>query len=69
MGDFNTILVFGAHPDDIEIGMGGTITKPVRLGHDVIMVIANYQILLLLIKKMKENWKSYLSDYFRLQLS
>src|SRR5688500_17139695 len=40
MGDFNTTLVFGAHPDDIEIGMGGTITKLVRLGHDVIMVIA-----------------------------
>lgn len=39
MGDFNTILVFGAHPDDIEIGMGGTITKLVHLGHDVIMVI------------------------------
>ena len=27
MRDLNTILVFGAHPDDIEIGMGGTITK------------------------------------------
>jgi LmbE family N-acetylglucosaminyl deacetylase len=40
MVDFNTILVFGAHPDDIEIGMGGTITKLVKLGYDVIMVIA-----------------------------
>ena len=40
MVDFNTILVFGAHPDDIEIGMGGTITKLAKLGYDVIMVIA-----------------------------
>ncbi|HVP82974.1 MAG TPA: PIG-L family deacetylase, partial [Nitrososphaeraceae archaeon] len=40
MDGFNTILVFGAHPDDIEIGMGGTITKLVHLGHEVIMVIA-----------------------------
>jgi LmbE family N-acetylglucosaminyl deacetylase len=40
MSDFDRILVFGAHPDDIEIGMGGTITKLVKLGHDVIMVIA-----------------------------
>ena len=39
MSDFEKILVFGAHPDDIEIGMGGTITKLVKLGHDVIMVI------------------------------
>ncbi|MGZ8887140.1 MAG: PIG-L deacetylase family protein [Nitrososphaeraceae archaeon] len=40
MSDFDRILVFGAHPDDIEIGMGGTITKLVKIGHDVIMVIA-----------------------------
>ena len=40
MGDFDTILVFGAHPDDIEIGMGGDHYKTVHLGHDVIMVIA-----------------------------
>jgi len=40
MSDLDRILVFGAHPDDIEIGMGGTITKLVKLGHDVIMVIA-----------------------------
>jgi N-acetylglucosamine malate deacetylase 1 len=40
MVDFNTILVFGAHPDDIEIGMGGTISKLVKLGYDVNMVIA-----------------------------
>lgn len=29
------ILVFGAHPDDIEIGMGGTIAKYVDYGHHV----------------------------------
>ena len=27
------LLAFGPHPDDIEIGVGGTITKQVRLGH------------------------------------
>ncbi|MGO4542756.1 bacillithiol biosynthesis deacetylase BshB1 [Paenibacillus sp. 2TAB19] len=29
------ILVFGAHADDAEIGMGGTIAKHVRAGHRV----------------------------------
>ena len=29
------ILVFGPHPDDIEIGIGGTVAKHVRLGHRV----------------------------------
>lgn len=33
-------MVFGAHPDDIEIGMGGTITKLAKLGYDIVMVIA-----------------------------
>lgn len=40
MDSFNTILVFGAHPDDLEIGMGGTISKLITLGYNVIMVIA-----------------------------
>lgn len=40
MDNFHRILVFGAHPDDIEIGMGGTITKLAKLGYDIIMVIA-----------------------------
>jgi len=35
-----TIMVFGAHPDDLEIGMGGTISKLIKLGYNVIMVIA-----------------------------
>ena len=29
------LLAFGPHPDDIEIGVGGTIAKQVRLGHKV----------------------------------
>ena len=29
------VLVFGPHPDDIEIGMGGTVAKHARLGHHV----------------------------------
>ncbi len=35
-----SILVFGAHPDDLEIGMGGTISKLVGLGYKVKLVIA-----------------------------
>jgi LmbE family N-acetylglucosaminyl deacetylase len=34
-----SILVFGAHPDDIEIGMGGTIAKLPKREYDVILVI------------------------------
>jgi LmbE family N-acetylglucosaminyl deacetylase len=34
------VLVFGAHPDDLEIGMGGTIAKHVDAGDDVLMVVA-----------------------------
>lgn len=34
------ILVFGAHPDDLEIGMGGTVAKLSRLGFNVKLVIA-----------------------------
>ena len=33
------ILVFGAHPDDMEIGMGGTIAKHVDKGDEVLMVV------------------------------
>ena len=35
-----TIVVFGAHSDDIEIGMGGTVAKLGKLGYDVKLVIA-----------------------------
>jgi N-acetylglucosamine malate deacetylase 1 len=34
------VLVFGSHPDDIEIGMGGTVAKHCRLGDTVLMAIA-----------------------------
>jgi LmbE family N-acetylglucosaminyl deacetylase len=40
MENSNSILVFGAHPDDLEIGMGGTISKLVTLGFKVIPIIA-----------------------------
>jgi len=33
-----TILVFGAHMDDCEIGAGGLITKAVKRGHRVVLV-------------------------------
>ncbi len=33
------VLVFGAHPDDLEIGMGGTIAKHVDVGDEVVMVV------------------------------
>ena len=35
-----SIVVLGAHPDDIEIGMGGTVAKLVGLGYDVNLVVA-----------------------------
>ena len=34
------VLAFGAHPDDIEVGMGGTIGRYSKNKYDVIMVIA-----------------------------
>ena len=33
------ILCIGAHPDDIEIGMGGTVSKLTSLGYRVIMIV------------------------------
>jgi bacillithiol biosynthesis deacetylase BshB1 len=35
MLDAVDLLVFGPHPDDLEIGLGGTIAKHVQLGHRV----------------------------------
>jgi len=32
------ILVFGPHPDDQELGMGGSIAKFVDQGHEVVLV-------------------------------
>jgi LmbE family N-acetylglucosaminyl deacetylase len=36
----NTALAFGAHPDDIELGMGATVPKLLKKGYDVQLVIA-----------------------------
>lgn len=35
MPDGVDLLVFGPHPDDLEIGLGGSIAKHVQLGHRV----------------------------------
>jgi bacillithiol biosynthesis deacetylase BshB1 len=32
------VMAFGAHPDDIELGCGGTLIKLVEMGHSVVMV-------------------------------
>lgn len=34
------VLAFGAHPDDIEIGMGGTVAKLNGMGYDVNLIVA-----------------------------
>lgn len=33
------VVAFGAHPDDIETGMGGTIARFSKEGHEVLIVI------------------------------
>jgi len=38
--NLGSILVFGGHPDDVEIGMGGTIAKLSKMGYNVKLVIA-----------------------------
>ncbi|MFL6441546.1 MAG: PIG-L deacetylase family protein [Nitrososphaeraceae archaeon] len=40
MHEKQSVLVFGAHPDDIEIGMGGTVAKLNGMGYDVNLVVA-----------------------------
>ena len=35
------ILAIGAHPDDIEIGCGGTLVRSARDGHDVYMYVVS----------------------------
>ena len=34
------IVVFGAHPDDMEIGMGGTIARHIQAGDSLRMILA-----------------------------
>ena len=36
----HTVLVFGAHPDDMEIGMAGTARRLAEAGHDVYSCVA-----------------------------
>lgn len=33
------ILIFGAHPDDIELGAGGTVARYIKEGASVLMVV------------------------------
>jgi N-acetylglucosamine malate deacetylase 1 len=40
MSNKQMVLAFGAHPDDIEIGMGGTMAKLSGMGYDVRPIIA-----------------------------
>jgi LmbE family N-acetylglucosaminyl deacetylase len=40
MTNKQVVLALGAHPDDIEIGMGGTVAKLAGMGYDVNLVIA-----------------------------
>lgn len=40
MVEIKTVVAIGAHPDDIEIGCGGTMKKHVLKGDDVYYVIA-----------------------------
>ncbi len=40
LSKMESVVVFGAHPDDIEIGMGGTVSKLTALGYDVNLVVA-----------------------------
>jgi LmbE family N-acetylglucosaminyl deacetylase len=35
----NTILVISPHPDDLEIGMGGTVAKEIAAGNKVVSVV------------------------------
>ena len=38
MNEFLDVLVFGAHPDDVELGCGGTVAKMVARGKKVAIV-------------------------------
>ncbi|MBL4657320.1 MAG: bacillithiol biosynthesis deacetylase BshB1 [Flavobacteriales bacterium] len=42
MSDFLDILAFGAHPDDVELGCGGTLISQIDKGHSVGIVDFTY---------------------------
>ena len=33
------ILAIGVHPDDIEFGMGATLAKHIKSGHDISILV------------------------------
>ena len=33
------IIAIGVHPDDIEFGMGATLAKHIKMGHDVSIIV------------------------------
>ena len=56
-----SVVAFGAHPDDIEIGMGGTIAKLSSMGYDVILVVATLPNFVKLDKKEERRNESTMS--------
>lgn len=36
------VLAIGAHPDDIELGCGGTLCKLARAGHEVVLMVLSH---------------------------
>lgn len=56
-----SVVAFGAHPDDIEIGMGGTIAKLSAQGYDVNLVVATLPNFVMIDKKEERRNESTIS--------